>query len=327
MKKTDTFFEYFVFYLSAPTILLLGLLGNLMGLLVLLRKQLKKLGPQNMYRYLFVYDSIALLSLLKLYLLQTFNIDFRDASRVHCKLYMYFTYSTTSVSPLLLVYILGERYLSIKYPVESNLMRKSHVQFVYLLIIILFSLIYYIQVPFYYDLHPIQQVIQEKNSTQFINKSECLIIGNKRVILSYFVFTYRILFTFALMLLFSILLIQKIIKTRNRVSTFYSRKEKIIFKKDIELSVMAIIMSFIFIGINVYAFMLVYYYDKSMGSTFNIVYVFNFHIFFFSYAFNFYYFLMLNSMFRHEFLAIVKRSSTRKDTISSIQLKMEVEKS
>ncbi len=52
-------------------------------------------------------------------------------SSVSCKLFVYLSISFYSLSSLILIYILIESYLSIKYPVESNLLRKNKPQFIY----------------------------------------------------------------------------------------------------------------------------------------------------------------------------------------------------
>ena len=49
--------NYFVQYLMAPIILIIGLIGNTFGLTVLLRKNMINVGPRNMYRYLFILDT------------------------------------------------------------------------------------------------------------------------------------------------------------------------------------------------------------------------------------------------------------------------------
>ena len=53
--------RFFVYYLIAPIIFVIGIIGNTMGICVLLRKNLKKIGPRNMYIYLLVSDWIVLL--------------------------------------------------------------------------------------------------------------------------------------------------------------------------------------------------------------------------------------------------------------------------
>ena len=50
--------NYFVDFLFAPIILLLGQFGNLFGLIIIGRKKLDKIGPILVYKLLFIMDSI-----------------------------------------------------------------------------------------------------------------------------------------------------------------------------------------------------------------------------------------------------------------------------
>ena len=47
--------------LFAPILLILGTLGNLFGLLVVSKKEMKKVGPQFIYIALFIFDLINLI--------------------------------------------------------------------------------------------------------------------------------------------------------------------------------------------------------------------------------------------------------------------------
>jgi hypothetical protein len=52
--------DFFTNYILPPVILLLGLFGNIMGIVVFSRKNLKKSGPVLIYKFLFISDSIYL---------------------------------------------------------------------------------------------------------------------------------------------------------------------------------------------------------------------------------------------------------------------------
>ena len=52
--------NFFPNYLLSPIILVVGLLGNLMGIIVISRKELKKIGPVLVYMFLFIFDSLYL---------------------------------------------------------------------------------------------------------------------------------------------------------------------------------------------------------------------------------------------------------------------------
>ncbi len=52
--------NFFANYLLAPIILVVGLLGNLMGIIVVSRKELNKIGPILIFIFLFILDTFNL---------------------------------------------------------------------------------------------------------------------------------------------------------------------------------------------------------------------------------------------------------------------------
>ena len=181
-------FEYFVYIIFCPLVLFLGLFGNSMGLIVLRGKRLDKLGPKKMYKYLFLIDLTCLLIVLNNHLAQSFDTGFQVLSRFTCKLYMYIAYAFSPLTHMVLIYILVEKYLSIKYPVESNLLRKKKSQLIYITVIIALNLIYFTFIPFISDLK-----YQNSSNNSSTNRTLCKVIRMKKVS-SYLVFFSRIFF-------------------------------------------------------------------------------------------------------------------------------------
>ncbi len=52
--------NFFANYLLVPIILVVGLLGNLMGIIVISRKELNKIGPILIFIFLFILDTFNL---------------------------------------------------------------------------------------------------------------------------------------------------------------------------------------------------------------------------------------------------------------------------
>ena len=52
--------NFFTNYLLAPIILVVGFLGNLMGIIVISRTELNKIGPTLIYMFLFILDILNL---------------------------------------------------------------------------------------------------------------------------------------------------------------------------------------------------------------------------------------------------------------------------
>ncbi len=73
-------------------ILVLGLIGNTLGMLVVLRKRLKSIGPTHIYCYMFATDSAYLVQIIIAYLDNAFHMNLQTFSRFTCKAWMYLTY-------------------------------------------------------------------------------------------------------------------------------------------------------------------------------------------------------------------------------------------
>ncbi len=308
MVNIQTNFEYFVYIIFGPLVLFLGLLGNVLGLVVLRRKNLEKLGPKRMYQYLFKIDLICLLIVLNNHLVQSFDMGFQVLSRLSCKLYMYFAYTFSPITPMILVYILIERYLAIKYPVESNLLRNKKCQLIYISVIVVINILYFMYIPFISDLK------YESSLNSTTNRTLCKIVRSKKIT-SYFVFSIRVLVPFTFIFIFSLMLVLKIVNSRNHVSTFYSRKENLLFKRDVYLSILAILSNFLMICFNLPLYIIFFIKEKDS----NVGFVFCLHLYHMCYVIYFYFFFITNSMFRREFLSIFIKLKKKKTQSLSVE--------
>jgi hypothetical protein len=52
--------DFFTNYILPPMIAIFGFIGNTLGLIVVSKKDLKKVGPVLIYKFLFISDSIYL---------------------------------------------------------------------------------------------------------------------------------------------------------------------------------------------------------------------------------------------------------------------------
>lgn len=292
--------EIVIHYFFAPISLVFSFIGNILGIFVMNRKELIKIGPIKMYQYLFIANLIFSLFILDNYLLYTHGIGFSIISNITCKLYRFIVYPIMSLTPLIMVYIVLERYLSIKFPVESNFLRKNNIQFIYILTIIIFDFIIFSYLPFVSEIEITNRTNSYNNIT--IETKSCEIISN------YKVFSYLItclicgLIPFSLILIFSILLVYKILKSKSNLQTFYSTKENSIFEKDAKIAI--IIISTNFITVILFTFIYITHYYSERFSYYNIILFRN--IFFLQYVGHFYYFIITNSMFRNAFYALIR---------------------
>ena len=158
------------------------------------------------------------------------------------------------------------------------------------------NLIYYTPVPYYYHYDYNLNKNEKINSTI---TEICVSDSYGKRVISYLTCFSRIIMPLFLIIIFSIILIYKIIKSKSRIATFYSDREKLIFKKDVKLSIISI-----FFNLIQFSFFLPLLFTHIKSDEKNFSLVFTLYIFYFSYAFNFYFLLASNSLFRNEFCDI-----------------------
>ena len=295
-------------------IIFFGLIGNLFGLVTLGKRKQEdsQIGPIQMYRFLFITDSINLLSFINVIMDKGYSTGIYLFSSFSCKLFVYLSISFYSLSSLILIYILIESYLSIKYPVESNLLRKNKPQFIYTIIVFIINLIYFL--PTFLNFNIIESTITG-NYNNTTSKLTCDIESNKNEI-SILVFINRILLPLILIIFFSTILIYKILTIKERMKIFYSKRERIQFKKDVHLSINSILFNFIQYSFNI-PFICEIFISNDTHSP---VFFFCLNIFVLSFAFNFYFLLIVNSLFRKDFFSYF----TNKSQTDMLNLEMEV---
>jgi len=279
MKKTESNFEFFVYFIFPLVILFFGLIGNSIGLMTIIkRKKLDETGPTHIYKYIFIVDTIFLLTIINYYCVNAFSIGITLITNWGCKLFNYFSYSFSTLSTFLLIYILTERFLSVKYPVESNVLKNKKIQLTYFVIIIILNHLYYLPLLFSYHLIP-----GYYSNNTFIRPT---------------------FFPLLLICIFTFLLICSFYKSNSRMSTFYTSKERKIFKKDVYLSIMTIFYNIIQFSFNLPFHLLYIGYKQNIT-----ILLFSFYVFYLSYAFNFYFFLVSSSLFRSEFILMLKNEN------------------
>ena len=165
MKQTENSFEFFVYFVLPIIFLALGLFVNILGMLLLTTsKRLAQVGPVNTYCYLLLVDCIFLATIIvNNYFLNGFSIGFSLLNDFTCQIYRYTLHVTGTLSKFCLVYILVERYLAIKFPVESNCFRAKTFQLVYHIAITAINCIYFMPVLFYFSIQ--HQTLTSSNST------------------------------------------------------------------------------------------------------------------------------------------------------------------
>ena len=215
----------------APIIGLLGLVGNLFGILVISKKKLTKIGPQIIYIALFKFDLINLLLIFQPYSQFAFNNNVIASSSLACKSYWYINYVLGPISPMLNVYISIERYISISIPKNKYFLLKNQIQFIFIIGLTVFNMLLHVPIGIFLDL----VILENQTVCYFID-----VYWNDTF--GYIDLINRVIIPFILMIIFSILIIQTIFKTRTRISS--SNRAHRTFQKDVRFSLIIILLKY-----------------------------------------------------------------------------------
>ena len=286
--------EYSVYFVIPSMIFVFGLFGNILGLVVLKCKKLKKIGPVYIYRFLFITDTVYLLSILKTNVEVLYNVDLLVTSYLWCKFFTYCLNAVASIPPMLLVYISIERFLSIKHIEKSHFLKNKNSQYAYFVCVVCFNFVFYFPVLIIYDLN--ETPVQYNNMT--IIEKMCTFADSGNILFG-MIFTNRIFLPFLLMFTATVLLIHTIFRSRTRIQSNYTFRENLRFRKDVKFAFTSITINIMFIILNL-PFILVYFLFKFEM----IMLVLTLNLFLISYAINFYLILISNFLFRKEFFLL-----------------------
>lgn len=292
----------------APTLTILGVVGNFFGIVVSSRRALAKLGPQTIYTCLFIFDSLNFPLILKPYLQYAFNFDITNISGLSCKGYWYVSYALATISPMINVFISIERFISLAYPSRKFFLRKKSVQLVYTALVTLFNLLIYIPIALYFDKMTIQfnQTMNSSNETM-ASYVTCDFTDHYWLeVLGYLDLSNRVIMPSVLMILFSLLIILTIFRSRQRVSVNIQANRTL--KRDIRFALLSIFLNLVYIAFSLPVSILVlfpFYYN-------NEFYVFFTFVYFVAYSANFYLMIFVNRLFREKFFSLFyKRKSNQ----------------
>lgn len=302
--------NFFVIYLFAPFILAFGLIGNTLGITVVYKsKKLSRYVPLDMYKYLFITDTIFLVQIVINYFAYGFGWDLTTLSKYVCKMFWYINYTSDMMSPLILIYISAEKLVSIKYPARKDFFRHPRIQFIYLLIVIAYNSVYYLPILFFFKLKP----LNEERYTNLTNQSEIVCDfqnDNQRNTLTYMDMSNRVIMPFVLMSILSFILLVSIVRLRGRISETYKSSETSSYRKEIQLSASLIFLNFFYVSLSL---------PLSIATFFsfsNFFFVLTFYLLYIIYSVNFYLLLVSNEIFRKEFFALFTRRNAIKNKSS-----------
>ncbi len=277
----------------APIVIILGSVGNFLGLYIISNKKLKQMGPHSIFICMFVLDCIYLPLIFHPYLANAFNIDVTAMSNTACKAYWYARYSIAIISPMMNVYISVERFISITYPVRKFFLQKKNVQVVYILVIIVLNYLFAVPIALGFEL----QFVKTTGS----NQSESIVyycdFGSlywQDVIGSIDMVT-RVIVPSLLMVVFSIMISASILRSRFKNAATDANNASL--RKDIRFTVVSIGLNLFYIMFSLPVSVVVLLRDF-WGNQYYIPFSF---LFFVAYCANFYLMIAFNRLFRNTF--------------------------
>ena len=292
--------EFFVYYLITPIALSLGFFGNTVGILVLMRKKMEKIGPVYIYRFMFISDSIFMLQMINPLFLNIFGKNLMTLSEISCKLIGYLAFGLFSLTPMLLIYISIEKLVSIKYPTKKFLMRKKKWQFGFTLLMLTAGLVAFLPTFFYTGI----VTTTSSNNQTLTTCSFKSAFGQQVVTITNLLI--RVLIAYDVMTLCSVLLLISIFQMSRRiVQNFLSNSnlhQNQKYRKDIKLAITSLLLNFVYLILNVpysvYLSIPNYYVNKLATAT--VAY-----LFYYGFCLNFYLLLISNKLTRKEFINMI----------------------
>ena len=104
-----------------PILLVVGIVGNILSFVVLVRRSMRHVSTYNYLAALSVADTLVLLiGLLRLWIGQMSGFDLKDSSNVACKLINVVNYTVSDYSVWLLVAVTVERYIVTAHALQAN---------------------------------------------------------------------------------------------------------------------------------------------------------------------------------------------------------------
>lgn len=288
-------------------ILVFGLIGNLFILKVFSRKRFTKiLQVKSFFRFLAVVDSIFLFIVIEIFLDSKLAMNIKTSSRVACKLHSYLVYAFGAMPAWILTVISVERFVSVAFSISSfnSYLSKKLVQVTVGLMLILYNLVFYVPLLVFNDLDKMKE-------TNLIGSNRTLLIKcvftdkNAEKILTLIDMINSFLLPGSLMLVLSFLALICIKTTKiHSVASLHGLMLERKLKRDKRFAVVSILLNFVFLALNSLRCISFFLYGENLKGIFN--YSINFYLYLNGFTVTFYVLFFFNSIFRDEFLIMIK---------------------
>ena len=284
-----------------------GIFGNFICFLVYSRKKLEKISSSFFFKSMAVSDIFILFQLIRHFLREVFNYNLKFLTDASCKITNYVLFSNISVSAWIMVYIIFDRFISIKYFQKFNFRNDLKIKRFILFSIFLISFIFYVPFGIYFKF---KEENNAKNQTGI--EAYCSNFKNYNIFYILDLF-YSSVIPFLLMICFSIVLSIFIFKSRNRFNNPISKKDKKTLKKDVQFSVTTIVLCVIFLATNFPSAMIDFF------EFYPFIYYMIDYLLFVNCSWQFVIHLITNKIFRKEIIRIILEITRTNQTIRIIK--------
>jgi hypothetical protein len=303
----------FILY-AYPLVIIAGIFGNTLVIILFSKKKFKHTIFSIYFRLLAFTDSSNLLILtLTKFLTFKFNINVRIVNEFLCKAFLIMAYVLPSISTWLLVVISLDRLISIVWTTKFMLRKKSSFQIAVSVFVVVFSVLCYFQLVF--------SVLEIKNESKNYTNGSMITTTIKKCspiglgLLNWLDLSVSVFVPFCLMIIFTSITV---------VSLFNSRRKNLGSKsvnkrRDVKFAITSVCLSLVFFLLNIplNIFHLVENYVEIDSVVENLLEITVFLIYYTNFASLFYITVLVNSIFKKEFLEMFKMRPSDKENLSS----------
>ena len=124
-------------------IILCGLIGNIMSFKVFSSPTLKKHTISIFFRFIAIFDQIMVINGVFYFISVKFGFDISLSNDFFCKFKDYMVYSNGAISPWLMVVVLMERFICIRFPKKFSFCYMFKFQLLLVFIVVSYNYIFY----------------------------------------------------------------------------------------------------------------------------------------------------------------------------------------
>jgi hypothetical protein len=316
--SSEIFITKIVWYIVL-SIVIIGVLGNIIAFAVCSRSNLKSTVFSVYFRFIIVIDTLTLLlnTLLQKFMSGEYNLKFYNISNDYCRLLKIIAWVLTVPSGWILVVISLDRYLSIAFPTRFRIRKKRLFQISVCIILVVKDFIYYGQIYFSF----IQTTYSYDQST-----NQSITASSKCQFVSYDALYWMDVFNStiipgSLMLICTLMILKCLFDSKknltNHNNTIPNRSIMSKRQQKLALTALSVNLFFFILNIPIITYNLYEYYVYIEPNQNNMIYSLIYLVYYLHYGSSFFINVTINSIFRQEFLALFCSLVKRKSIIGS----------